>query len=231
MNASPQSPASPAIPSDDLARKLVVARPEDASLAHVSVAGDTYTILVSGDDTAGRYCLIDMVIPPGGGPPPHRHDFEEMFTLSEGELTFHFRGVQSKIQAGATVNIPANAPHYFKNESAGPARMLCMAAPAGLDAFFLAVGEPGGRANLAFPRAEPSGNRRAPSSSQGACRTIQDRAFDPVKRPKPAPDRKKNQLNSARRRIRCRGAPRSRQGGLASQGFARENAPGLRASS
>jgi quercetin dioxygenase-like cupin family protein len=141
MNASPQSPASPAIPSDDLARKLVVARPEDASLAHVSVAGDTYTILVSGDDTAGSYCLIDMVIPPGGGPPPHRHDFEEMFTLSEGELTFHFRGVQSKIQAGATVNIPANAPHHFKNDSAGPARMLCMAAPAGLDAFFLAVGD------------------------------------------------------------------------------------------
>ena len=129
------------IPADDLARKLVVARPDDVSLAHVSVAGDTYTILVSGDETAGRYCLIDMVIPPGGGPPPHRHDFEEILVLSEGELTFHFRGDQSTIRAGSIVNIPANAPHHFKNQSAGHARMLCMDAPAGLDAFFLAVGD------------------------------------------------------------------------------------------
>lgn len=143
MNPSSQSSArdSLTVPADDLARKLVVARPDDASLAHVSVAGDTYTILVGGDETAGRYCLIDMLVPPGGGPPPHRHDFEEMFLLSEGELEFHFRGDQSTIRAGSIVNIPANAPHHFRNESDRPARMLCMAAPAGLDAFFLAVGD------------------------------------------------------------------------------------------
>jgi Cupin domain len=27
-----------------------------------------------------------MHIPPGGGPPPHRHDFEEMFSVLEGEI-------------------------------------------------------------------------------------------------------------------------------------------------
>jgi quercetin dioxygenase-like cupin family protein len=27
--------------------------------------------------------VIDMHVPPGGGPPPHRHDFEEMFTVLE----------------------------------------------------------------------------------------------------------------------------------------------------
>ena len=41
-------------------------------------------------ETAGRYCLIDMLVPDGGGPPPHRHDFEEMFTLLQGELAFTF---------------------------------------------------------------------------------------------------------------------------------------------
>ncbi len=25
------------------------------------------------NDTNGRFCLIDMYVPPGGGPPPHRH--------------------------------------------------------------------------------------------------------------------------------------------------------------
>jgi hypothetical protein len=33
----------------------------------------------------GFYCLIDMIVPDGSGPPPHRHDFEEMFTLLEGD--------------------------------------------------------------------------------------------------------------------------------------------------
>jgi uncharacterized cupin superfamily protein len=40
------------------------------------------------------------------------------------------------------VNIPANAPHAFKNVSDRPARLLCMCTPAGQDEFFLAVGDP-----------------------------------------------------------------------------------------
>jgi len=110
-------------------------------MRHVAVAGDTYTILVSGAETAGRYCLIDMHVPPGGGPPPHRHDFEEMFTLLEGELEFTFRGKTSTVRAGSTVNIPANAPHSFRNASSVAVRMLCMATPAGLDEFFLEIGD------------------------------------------------------------------------------------------
>jgi quercetin dioxygenase-like cupin family protein len=129
------------IPADDPRRKLTVANPDIAKMRHVSIAGDTYTILVSGDQTAGRYCLIDMHVPAGGGPPPHRHDFEEMFTLLQGELEFTFRGETSTIRAGSTVNIPANAPHAFKNASSEAVRMLCMASPAGLDAFFLAIGD------------------------------------------------------------------------------------------
>ncbi len=53
--------------ADNLARGLKVARPDtDESLSHIGLVGDTYTILLSGADTDGRYCLIDMHIPPGG---------------------------------------------------------------------------------------------------------------------------------------------------------------------
>src|SRR5258707_6195193 len=121
-----------AIPPDNPQRNLAVAKPEsDPKLVHIGLVGDTYTILLSGKDTARRFCLIDMHIPPGGGPPPHRHDFEEMFTLIEGEIAFTFRGETSTIRAGSTVNIPANAPHSFRNQSGGVARMLCMCTPAG----------------------------------------------------------------------------------------------------
>ena len=135
--------ASPPIPADDLSRKLTVADPGSLAVRHVAVVGDTYSILVSGAETAGRYCLIDMLVPDGGGPPPHRHDFEEMFTLLEGELELTFRGQTTIVRAGSTVSIPANAPHMFeKNKSGGLVHMLCLAAPAGLDEFFLEVGDP-----------------------------------------------------------------------------------------
>ena len=130
------------IPADDLNRKLTDARLEnDKDLKHVAVVGDIYTILISGKDTNGQYCLIDMEVMPGGGPPPHRHDFEEMFTLSEGELELMFRGEKKTVKAGETVNIPRNAPHSFKNVSDKPAKMLCVCSPAGQDDFFLEVGD------------------------------------------------------------------------------------------
>jgi quercetin dioxygenase-like cupin family protein len=115
---------------------------KDQSLRHIGLVSDTYTITVSGDDTAGRFCVIDMYIPPGGGPPPHRHDFEETFVLLEGEIEATFRGKKSIVRAGDTVNIPANAPHQFHNDSSKPTRLLCICSPAGLENFFLEVGVP-----------------------------------------------------------------------------------------
>jgi quercetin dioxygenase-like cupin family protein len=112
-----------AIPPDDVTKKLTVANPDDPKMRHISVAGGTYTILVSGEETGGRYCLVDMLVPPGGGPPPHRHDFEEMFTILDGEIELNFRGETHSASAGSTVNIPANAPHSFRNKSDKPARL------------------------------------------------------------------------------------------------------------
>lgn len=137
------SPTYPPIPADDPKRSLGVARPQtDPALPHVAVAGGVYTILLTGEQTGGRYCLIDMQVPPGGGPPPHRHDFEEMFTVLEGEIVATFRGQDATISMGETINIPANAPHRFKNNSDKPARLLCMCTPPGQEKFFLLVGDP-----------------------------------------------------------------------------------------
>ena len=64
-------------------------------------------------------CLIDMLVM-GGGPASHRHNFEEMFTVLEGEIELTFRGEKKVAKAGGAVNIPANAPHGFKNVSGYP---------------------------------------------------------------------------------------------------------------
>jgi quercetin dioxygenase-like cupin family protein len=131
------------LPPDDLNRTLTIATPgTDQSLPHIGLVGDTYTIAVTGDQTGGRFCVIDMHIPPGGGPPPHRHDFEETFILLEGEMEVTFRGKKSPVQAGDTVNIPSNAPHQFHNDSSHAVRLLCICSPAGQEKFFMEVGVP-----------------------------------------------------------------------------------------
>jgi quercetin dioxygenase-like cupin family protein len=133
----------PPIPADDPRRVLTLVGPADEpGLRHVAIGGGVYTILLTGAETAGRFCLVEMRVPPGGGPPPHRHDFEETFRVLEGEVEFSFRGQQAVARVGETINVPANAPHSFRNASGAPARLLCMCSPPGQEELFLAVGIP-----------------------------------------------------------------------------------------
>jgi quercetin dioxygenase-like cupin family protein len=131
------------LPPDDPKRALALAQPEtDQKLPHIGLVGDTYTITVTGEDTAGCFCVIDMHVPPGGGPPPHRHDFEETFILLEGAMEATFRGEKLTVRAGETLHIPANAPHQFHNSAGQPARLICICSPAGQEKFFLEAGVP-----------------------------------------------------------------------------------------
>jgi quercetin dioxygenase-like cupin family protein len=149
-------PAFQPLPADDLARSLVLAKPEtDASLPHIGLAGDTYTILLSGTETAGKFCLIDMHIPPGGGPGLHRHNFEETFMLLEGEIEATFRDEKTVVRAGETLHIPANAPHRFENVSGDAVRLLCICSPAGQEEFFREVGVPVATRTTAPPKPSP----------------------------------------------------------------------------
>jgi quercetin dioxygenase-like cupin family protein len=147
------STALPTIPPDNPERTLTLAHLD--TLPHVGLVGDTYTISVTGEQTAGRFCVIDMHVPPGGGPPPHRHDFEETFIVLEGEMEATFRGQKSLVRAGDTINIPANAPHQFHNASADPVRMLCICSPAGQENFFREVGVPVATRTTPPPKLDP----------------------------------------------------------------------------
>jgi len=147
------STALPTIPADNPERSLTLAQPD--ALPHIGLVGDTYTITVTGEQTAGRFCVIDMHIPPGGGPPPHRHDFEETFIVLEGEMEATFRGQKSLVRTGDMINIPANAPHQFHNTSTEPVRMLCICSPAGQENFFLEVGVPVATRTAPPPKLNP----------------------------------------------------------------------------
>ena len=138
---SENPPVYPPLPPDDLKRSLTLSQPDSGQcLPHIGIVGDTYTITVSGHDTGGRFCVIDMYVPPGGGPSPHRHDFEETFILLEGQVEATFRGAKSVFKTGDTINIPSNAPHQFHNVSSSAARLLCICSPAGQENLFMELG-------------------------------------------------------------------------------------------
>jgi Cupin domain len=129
------------IPPDDLRRKLAVARPnENEKLPHIALMGDTYTVLLSGDDTDGRYCLIDMLIRRAEARVRIGMTLRNPSPSSKAKSRLPFAAKNPVVRAGETINIPANAPHSFRNASQNPVRLLCICAPAGQEKFFAEVG-------------------------------------------------------------------------------------------
>jgi quercetin dioxygenase-like cupin family protein len=110
----------------------------------LGIAGGNYRIIISGDQTNGSYAVIEMVVPPNGGPPPHAHeDTQEMFYVLEGEVEFKTENEKKTVGKDGFINIPlGGAVHCFKNKSKEFARLLCTVVPAGLEKMFLEIGEP-----------------------------------------------------------------------------------------
>jgi mannose-6-phosphate isomerase-like protein (cupin superfamily) len=119
-------------------RPLAVSLPKDR--VNVCVGIDTYSLILTGSNTDGKFAVMDFLVPPGGGPVPHAHECEETFLVLEGEVTVFCHDQRTSASAGAAVNIPGWAPHVFHNLSKAPARMLCIVAPAGLEKQFLEIG-------------------------------------------------------------------------------------------
>jgi quercetin dioxygenase-like cupin family protein len=98
------------------------------------------TIKASAETTDGHLCLIETNAPVGHGPPLHIHrDEHEAFYLIAGTLELQCGEQRYRAEAGAFVFLPAGIPHTFR-VSEGPARMLTIAVPGGLEAFFREAG-------------------------------------------------------------------------------------------
>jgi quercetin dioxygenase-like cupin family protein len=114
----------------------------------VMVMGELITFRVTGNDTQGRYAVLESVTQPGSGVPMlHTHPEQETFYVLEGTYEIYERGPEGKrtIKAtpGATVHIPAGAPHAFRNVGEMPGRLLMILEPAGnMDRFFEEIGLP-----------------------------------------------------------------------------------------
>ena len=80
----------------------------------VALVGDVYRFLATGQDTSGKYALLEAFVSPGGGPPPHVHSREEEgFYVLEGEITFFIGDQRLVASAGMFANMPVGTPHSF----------------------------------------------------------------------------------------------------------------------
>jgi quercetin dioxygenase-like cupin family protein len=127
---------------NNTSNEVITLNPQDGPT--VSMVGDTYRILISGEQTGGAYAAIDMLIPPNGGPGPHAHaNIQESFYVIDGEIEVKTKGKTYTAKKGAYVYIPlGGAVHCFKNVSNETAHILCMVMPAGMDKMFLELGKP-----------------------------------------------------------------------------------------
>ena len=116
-----------------------------------SVVGDRNHILVTGEESGGAFAMIEILVPPQHGPPPHVHHREdEVFYVLEGEFTFTVAGQTIHATTGQTLYGKRDVPHTFQNTGNQSGRMLVVVAPAGLEKFFAEIGTP-----LASPQSAP----------------------------------------------------------------------------
>jgi mannose-6-phosphate isomerase-like protein (cupin superfamily) len=68
--------------------------------------------------------LVDT--PPGGGPALHRHEYEEVFVVHEGQARFFVGDEEIDAGPGAVVVVPPRAVHRFVNGGAGRLRLVAI---------------------------------------------------------------------------------------------------------
>jgi quercetin dioxygenase-like cupin family protein len=95
--------------------------------------------LQTGKETGGELLRIDSHNPPTGvAEPEHVHPFQQSGAeVLSGTLRFRIDGEERSVEAGESITIPANTPHFFWNDGDGEAHAVQWFRPAlKIDRFF-----------------------------------------------------------------------------------------------
>lgn len=101
--------------------------------------GNRFTVKATGEQTQGRFALLEQVA--AGTPPPmHIHEADdEAFYVLDGSVDLYVGDDVLRAEAGAFCLIPAGTAHSFVSTSAESARLLLVVSPAGFEQFFAEV--------------------------------------------------------------------------------------------
>ncbi len=79
---------------------------------------------------------------PGEGPALHRHPYDEVWVLEQGEVAFTAGDRTLAAGAGTVVTVPAGEFHGFKNTGTAPLLMICVHTRARMETEWLQPPEP-----------------------------------------------------------------------------------------
>ena len=104
------------------------------------ILGMPHIVRIESDQNVTGTSLMEVVVAPGQGVPPHVHTREdEIFCVVQGELTCQMEGLAAPVtlKPGDSVFLPRNRAHGFTNASTKEARMLVTVTPGtGTDRMF-----------------------------------------------------------------------------------------------
>jgi quercetin dioxygenase-like cupin family protein len=94
-------------------------------------------VLLRSEESDGEVSVIELdASPDREGPRLHHHDFDEMFYVLEGELTFQLRDERIIRRTGEVAFAPRGVAHTYANLSGAYARALLVCTPAGFERYF-----------------------------------------------------------------------------------------------
>jgi quercetin dioxygenase-like cupin family protein len=116
----------------------VAVAPGEGKVWHL--LGELIVGKITSAQTGGEFAVVEEYSPPHGGPPLHLHHHEdEIIHVLEGRLEFRCGADSFTAEAGATIFLPRNQWHTFKNIGSVPSHVQVVLLPGGLETFFAEI--------------------------------------------------------------------------------------------
>jgi quercetin dioxygenase-like cupin family protein len=101
------------------------------------------SVCLSGKDTGGAYCLLEVGLAPGMAVPRHTHTREdEVYFVLAGELEATVGEEIFVLQPGDTLLAPRDVPHQLRNSGTSENHFLLVFSPSGFEEFISATAVP-----------------------------------------------------------------------------------------
>ncbi|HET8922006.1 MAG TPA: cupin domain-containing protein [Candidatus Acidoferrum sp.] len=101
------------------------------------------SVCLTGADTGGAYCLLEVSLAPGIGVPRHTHTREdETYYVTSGELEVIVGEEVFVLKAGDTLMAPRDIPHELRNSGNITNHYLLIFSPSGFEHFIMATALP-----------------------------------------------------------------------------------------
>jgi quercetin dioxygenase-like cupin family protein len=101
------------------------------------------SICLSGEDTGGKYCLLEVGLAPGMSVPRHTHTREdEAWYILSGELEVVVGDEVFILRVGDTLFGPRDVPHRLRNSGNAENHYLIVFSPSGFEEFLKVTAVP-----------------------------------------------------------------------------------------